>query len=300
MAAASSGPDLVIAGAARSGTSYLAAQFATHPEIDPGQVKEPNYYSRRFDRGPEWYEGLYEPRRPGLLRLDASTSYTSPRYPEALDRLIAASPRAVMVYSVRHPIERAVSHYLLRHHYFHIEPGVTFGAALAGSDYYYEGSDYSHWLGRLTAGFGEQHVLLVPFELVTARPEEASAAICRLLGVAPPRPAPERAERHRNSVVVYRHELTRRAARRLRQSRAYPKLRSALGPSRLRRTRQVFTRRPELPSTEQALASCTPQQHERLRQVHERAAGAVHGYLVAQDQRLGLAWAKLSFAAEQD
>ena len=49
----STGPDLVIAGAARSGTSFLAAQFENHPEIDPGKVKEPNYYSRNLGRGSE-------------------------------------------------------------------------------------------------------------------------------------------------------------------------------------------------------------------------------------------------------
>ena len=80
---------MAIVGAARSGTTYLAAQLGAHPCIDPGAVKEPNYYSREFERGRSWYDGLYAPSTPGMYRLDASTSLTFPQFPEALGRLAA-------------------------------------------------------------------------------------------------------------------------------------------------------------------------------------------------------------------
>src|SRR5919106_479728 len=50
------GPGIVIAGAARSGTSYLAAVLGAHPDIDAGAVKEPNYFSREHERGPGEYD----------------------------------------------------------------------------------------------------------------------------------------------------------------------------------------------------------------------------------------------------
>ncbi len=291
------GPDLVIAGAARSGTSSLAAQLGHHPDIDAGKVKEPNYFSRHLDRGAEWYEGLYLPRRDGLFRLDASTSYASPLYPDAPARLAAAAPDCLVIYAVRQPTERALSHYLLRHFYFHIDPARDFGAALAGDSFYVEGSDYSRWIPELRKVFPEQQVLVVPFELITERPQEVTAQVCRLLGLPDPPAAEHRGRRHRNNVVEYRHEAARQAARAFRRSAAYPMLRSLLGPGRMRTARRAITREAELPSEDKALASCTAEQLAMLRSLDERAGAATMEHLAAQDARLGIAWSGLSFAA---
>ena len=88
----STGPDVAVVGAARSGTTYLAAQLAAHPMIDAPAVKEPNFYSRYLDKGEAWYDDLFPPRAPGHLRLDASVSYTFPHFPDALAALAKASP----------------------------------------------------------------------------------------------------------------------------------------------------------------------------------------------------------------
>ncbi len=130
------GPDVVVAGAARSGTSFLSALLATHPGIDPGAVKESNYFSREYDRGPAWYDGLYSARRPGLRRLDGSMSYTFTHFPEAIPRLAADAGDAVVVYAIRHPITRLVSHFQLHRDYFTNEPAETLGEALTFSDVY--------------------------------------------------------------------------------------------------------------------------------------------------------------------
>jgi len=290
------GPDLVIAGAARSGTSSLAAQLSAHPDIDAGKVKESNYFSRGLDRGSEWYENLYGERREGLRRMDASTSYTSALYPQALERLAEAAPDAVVVYVVRHPSQRALSHYLFRHHHLRMEKAGDFGSALRTTSYYVVGSDYSHWLPELRTRFADEQLLVVPFELVADSPEDATAEICRRVGLTPPPSAQEQGRRQRNDVVEYRSEATRRAAGLLRRSTVYPRLRSAVGAGRMRRARALLTRQARLPSTDEAMASCTPQQLELLRHLDERAGSAVRDHLVAQDSRLGLDWAARSFA----
>ncbi|WP_324275690.1 sulfotransferase family protein [Blastococcus brunescens] len=181
------GPDVVIAGAARSGTSALAAQLSAHPGIDAGKVKEPNYFSRYLDRGDHWYESNFRSRSDGVLRLDASTSYTSPLYPHALERLATVSSEAYVIYSVRRPSERALSHYLLRRHYFHIDDEPTFGGALRATSLYVDQGDYSHWLPRLSDWFGPERLLVVPFELITARPRHVTEEVCLRLGIDPPR-----------------------------------------------------------------------------------------------------------------
>ena len=294
------GPDIVIAGAARSGTSSLAAQLGTHPDVDPGKVKEPNYFSRGLDKGAQWYDALYQPRRRGLLRLDASVSYTSPLHPEALDRLAAESPSAFVVYVVRDPIQRAVSHFLFRRHYFHLESAPDFGTALRGGSYYVDGSDYSRWLTLLTATFPPQQLLVVPFEVVTAAVLEVTATIHAELKLDASTAAAEQAAHHRNPVVEYRTEGMRRAASLLRQSSLYPRLRSAVGGTRLRRIRGVVTRRAAVPTAEEAIASCAASELEQLRELQVRSGAAVLAHLDEQDQRLGLSWRDRSFARAPD
>src|SRR5690348_12928232 len=93
-------PDLVIVGAARSGTSFLGATLARHPAIDGGKVKEPNYFSSRWDEGADWYDRLYQARSAGTKRLDASVSYTYPQHPRALERIRDVAPGVQVVYTV--------------------------------------------------------------------------------------------------------------------------------------------------------------------------------------------------------
>ena len=292
------GPDVVIAGAARSGTTALAAQLGAHPRIDAGKVKEPNYFSRRLDRGEQWYESNFRSRSDGVLRLDGSTSYTSPRYPLALEHLATASPDVFVIYCVRQPTQRALSHYLLRRHYFHVDDAQTFGEAIRSTSLYVDQSDYSQWLPLLSDTFGPERLLVVPFELITTQPRQATEEVCRRLGSSPPDAAKE-AEVLRNAVVEYRYERMRRLAKKFRRSRAYPAVRSLVGAGRLRQARGLVTRPPSLPTRDESMQSCSPDELERLLALDDRAGKATRAYLEAQDERLGLHWAPLSFAAAQ-
>ena len=288
------GPDVVIVGAARSGTSYLAAHLAAHPSIDPGSVKEPNYFSRYFERGSQWYDGLFSARSPELRRMDASTSYTYPQFSDALTRLAAASPDAFVVYSVRDPIARAVSHFLYYHYYFRMEQADDFGAALRDGSYYADVSDYSVWLPKLLDTFSDSQLLVVPFEVATESGPEVVSAICRGIGVDPPDTAvdEQRVKAHRNNVVEFRSERVRLAVKKFRRNRVYLRLRSTVGPHRIRRVRSMFTRSAELPTVAEALATCDEPQLRELRELEDRSRAAVEKHLIEQDDRLGLDWAK--------
>ncbi len=224
---ASIGPDVVVAGAARSGTSFLSALLATHPGIDPGAVKESNYFSREYDRGPAWYDGLYDARSEGLLRLDGSMSYTFAHFPEAIPRL-AADARPVVVYAVRHPVTRLVSHYQLHRDYFTNEPAATLGEALTFSDVYSGASDYGRWWQALTEHLPAERLLLVPFPVLKAETRLVAGLVCAAAGLDPDLLGePDDAAAHRNAVVAYRHPLVRVARRSVRRSGP---IRGCVGP----------------------------------------------------------------------
>jgi Sulfotransferase domain len=290
MAAGMTGPDLVIAGAARSGTSYLAAVLGSHPRIDAGAIKEPNYFSRELQRGPEWYDGLYRPREPGMLRLDASMSYTFPHFPAALATLAESAPDAYVVYAVREPIARALSHYQLHRIYFKNEPAQDFGAGLRRNPLYLGTSDYARWLDSITARFPTRRVLVVPFSAITSRTAEVSNFICRALDLEELPEDTAFAEAHRNDVVEFRSDAIKRARRWVRRRGAYPRLRQAVGTERLRTLRGKLTRKAPQQTLEQALLSCERQQIEQMQALYSSARAAVLQALTDQDSRLSLQW----------
>jgi hypothetical protein len=292
MHAQGTGPDLALLGAARSGTSYLASVLAEHPRIDGGAVKEPNFFSREFERGAQWYDGLFEPRSTELLRMDASMSYTFPEFPGALARLAESSPQATLLYAVREPTARALSHYQLNRHYFRKEKATDFGTALRTKSVYAGAGDYERWLAALAEHFPASRTLVIPFRLITTEAQDVATVICRTLGIEPLDAGVLRDDSHRNDVVAVRHTSILKARRLIKRGGAYPLLRRALGADRLRQARALLTRPVVRQPLDQALATCTDAQLSELDSLYTRSQTAVARVLEAQDAALGLSWSE--------
>ena len=113
MSAPATMPDFIIIGAMKCGTSTLQAQLAAQPGFFMTTPKEPNFFSDDdvFARGMDWYSALFAGAAPSDLKGEASTHYTKlPTHPNTLERLAAAAPDAKLIYLMRHPIDRLVSH----------------------------------------------------------------------------------------------------------------------------------------------------------------------------------------------
>ncbi len=108
-------PDFLIIGAMKCGTSTLQAQLADHSGIFMTTPKEPNFFSDDdiHARGTDWYEALFDAAAPGDLKGEASTHYTKlPTYPQCLERMAAVLEAPKLIYMIRNPVARAVSHYV--------------------------------------------------------------------------------------------------------------------------------------------------------------------------------------------
>ena len=113
-------PDFIIIGAMKCGTSTLQAQLAAQPGVFMTTPKEPNFFSDDdiFEKGMAWYSALFDGAAPGDLKGEASTHYTKlPNYPDTVSRLKQAYDEAgadypKLVYMIRNPLERAISHYM--------------------------------------------------------------------------------------------------------------------------------------------------------------------------------------------
>ena len=108
------GPDFVVIGAQRGGTTSLHAYLGGHPRIALPATKELHYLTDRFARGREWYLGQF----PAAIPPDGLTGEATPYalfHPLAPDRLRATAPDAKLIVLLRNPVDRAYSHYLMAH-----------------------------------------------------------------------------------------------------------------------------------------------------------------------------------------
>ena len=107
-------PNFILIGAMKAGTTSLASYLGSHPEVFMAAPKEPGFFNpqRNWDRGLDWYEGLFARAGSFPARGEASTSYTkAPDVSGVPQRIASVLPDVRLVYLVRNPVERIVSHY---------------------------------------------------------------------------------------------------------------------------------------------------------------------------------------------
>lgn len=103
-----------IAGAQRSGTTYLYQQCAEHPQIEMALPvrPEPKYFINQWDTEATAarYFDRYFGHKPGATVYgEKSTSYIE--LESAAQRIVTLIPDAKIVFVLRNPVERAISNY---------------------------------------------------------------------------------------------------------------------------------------------------------------------------------------------
>lgn len=104
-------PTFFIAGAAKAGSSMLYQLLASVPEVTMTAGKEPDIFGLglRYSDGLNAYNGLYSHSTGEPVRGEASVSYMI--YPETPRRIYDVVPSARIVFTLRNPILRFISHY---------------------------------------------------------------------------------------------------------------------------------------------------------------------------------------------
>ena len=108
-------PNLIVIGAAKCGTTSLHEYLDEHPQIAMSREKELHFFVDRknWNRGLAWYEAQFDASAP--VRGESSPGYSAyPLYEGVAERMAATIPEAKLVYLVRDPVERVVSHYTHR------------------------------------------------------------------------------------------------------------------------------------------------------------------------------------------
>ncbi|MCC5821680.1 MAG: sulfotransferase domain-containing protein [Planctomycetes bacterium] len=168
-------------------TSTLHDQLSRQPGVFMSEPKEPNFFSDEdvWARGLGWYKGLFDSAPDAAVCGESSTHYTKlPTFPMAAVRLHAHLPHARLIYVMRDPIDRLVSHYI--HAWSCRELDRPLNEAVHEHDELIAYSCYGMQLQPWLDLFGPQRVLPVFFERLTRRPQEEFERIARFIGCAGP------------------------------------------------------------------------------------------------------------------
>ncbi len=180
-------PDFIIIGAMKCATSSLHTQLAQQPGIFMTTPKEPNFFSddSQYARGIGWYEALFNDAQKDDICGESSTHYTKlPHYPHCVDRLSAYLPKVKLVYVMRHPLDRLVSHYI--HQWSQNVINCEINQAVDQYDELTAFSCYAKQLEPYINVYGRENILPVFFEAVKAYPQRELEKIARFIGYTQP------------------------------------------------------------------------------------------------------------------
>jgi hypothetical protein len=205
-------PTFVVIGSAKAGTTALARYLQSHPDVLWSSRLEVHYFDASFDRSTNWYRAWF-PLRSQVRRHERATGRPvavgekSPSYlvsPGADQRLHALLPDARLVVALRDPVERAFSHWRMKHsdgsEPLSFEDAVrseperlaATGGSVAGRRRM-EGMDgsyllrgrYADHLERWLALFPQEQLFVYRSEDLAAEPARWGAQICAHIGVDP-------------------------------------------------------------------------------------------------------------------
>lgn len=160
-------PNFIIAGAPRSGTTWLCQNLTPNPRIFLTANKEPRFYSveegdslsftgtgddawlGHFVRDRREYEALFAEAEPNQLTGEASSDYLY-RSEVAARRIRAEAPDARLIFMLRKPSERAVSNWACQSS--HGRETLSFADALAAEPHRIE-SGWAWWWHYTAQGY---------------------------------------------------------------------------------------------------------------------------------------------------
>jgi hypothetical protein len=176
-------PNLVIIGGLKCGTTSLHHYLSLHPEIAMSRPKELNFFvaELNYDLGPHWYASHFDPA--ATVRGETSPHYTArPRLEGAAARMHELIPAARLIYAVRDPIARLLSHYL--HNVGGGYESRSLDEVLAErSSAYVDRSRYAYQLEPYLDAFGADSIAIVTQDELRGRREETMARLFSFLEV---------------------------------------------------------------------------------------------------------------------
>ncbi len=164
-------PRFIIIGAVKGATTWSARALGRHPSVFiPGP--EPHYFSSDFDKGRDWYFGLFANAPADAVIGEKSADYLA--HPEAASRMASFVPEARLIVQLRNPVERAYSDYcmLYRRGAVREGPAAYFSPRQSSgeSERFLTGGLYADHLRRFYDRFSREQILVLLYEDIMTAP----------------------------------------------------------------------------------------------------------------------------------
>lgn len=191
-------PNLFLIGAMKAGTTYLRKLLKSHPDIFMCEPDEPSYFvdqrdlkrlwpdmwSRGLWRSEERYLELFKSAGAAPILGEASTNYTKrPLAAGVPERIHAFNPQARLIYLLRDPVQRTISHYwhMVRYN-AEYRPMLQ---AVQRDPQFTAVSHYGMQLAPFLERFGRDRIAVLTYEALVSDPADAMRSIYEWLGVDP-------------------------------------------------------------------------------------------------------------------
>ena len=185
-------------GPQRTASSWLDRALRAHPKLRfPAQVKETFFFDRHFERGFEWYFGLFDQAENNQLLGEVGPTYFES--PETGQRILEHHPKAKIIIMVRNPLARSFSSF--GHEYAKGRAGEDFFEAVAKQPRIVDSGHYAHHAPQWENAFGREQIFYLVQEDIQKDPQGQLETVCHFLGVEPISLPPELQERYNQKSV---------------------------------------------------------------------------------------------------
>lgn len=179
-------PNLFIIGAMKSGTTSLHNYLKMHPDIFMSEPKELWFFveEKNWGKGEQWYLNHFRDAGEASIIGESSADYTMyPLYKGVPERLHVFNPDSKLIYLMRDPVERAVSHY-----WYDVRIGLEkrpITKAVYSEPKYVHLSNYAMQLKLYFQLFKREQLYIETFEKMVADPGSVVNDIIVWLGLDP-------------------------------------------------------------------------------------------------------------------
>ncbi|MBD78244.1 MAG: hypothetical protein CL840_04820 [Crocinitomicaceae bacterium] len=184
---ASNKVNFCVIGAQKCGTTNLAEHLLSHPDIGFCKEKEPDFFSKLFDKssGFDAYHNLFDFDLNKSMYGEASTSYSFvDEYPKTAERLFNYNPDMKILFIVRDPVSRVESHFNHR-----LRKGYILGddpvKNVSAEDDFIQRSQYVRQLEPYLKLFPAEQVKVLVFEEFLSDQSAAMRDVVNFLGLDP-------------------------------------------------------------------------------------------------------------------
>lgn len=182
-------PDFIIVGAAKAGTTSLAAMLETHEDVFISSPKEPHYFSLGWQTRREEYENLFCGRSE-RFRGEASTTYSQGPFGDSVPRRIQETiPRVRLIYLLRNPIDRIRSQYI--HWVDRGREHRDIETAVREEPRYIDHSKYGRQLEEYSRYFPPSQILVIANESLSGDTQSCLRQVLEFIGADPDRLGPQ-------------------------------------------------------------------------------------------------------------